>query len=428
MRQSNVNSANNGHLQMILKKSIIIFTEQNLYFFKHETKKDPTNSHPCITFIFITYILPDNCLVVDAPTEAPNITGYKSFQGIREGEDITLTCTVLGGYPQPTLTWICSNMLMDAKNKSTEGVEEVVLPLIIKRTLHGQQCICNGTSIANYSRASNVFLIVHYPPSATLISAKKQLSSGINYNLFCQVEEGNPTVYYISWSQIFANTVVRNNADLNHLLSNNRHNLTLTEISYKDIGLYTCSVHNYITDLNGNLLQNKSVPIQRNFSAVFASSNVFQYVSGRSFDVKIPFYCQPKVMNINDLMWLRKENYKQQKVSNSGLSFSLLTAIIRIPFYRTSVMVDGQVAIMTIKVSSYALDGNYVLRVRNIEGVYESFEFEIKVKGKEQQTSLSVIVGCSVGVVIFVAAVVVVVIYVVLRRKTSQGKDRKEKK
>lgn len=69
---------------------------------------------------------------------------------------INLTCTVSDGYPLPSLTWICDGTVRESKNQSKDGTAEIVLPLTINRTLNGQQCVCNGTSIANYNRTSIV--------------------------------------------------------------------------------------------------------------------------------------------------------------------------------------------------------------------------------------------------------------------------------
>ncbi|KAJ8316456.1 hypothetical protein KUTeg_006470 [Tegillarca granosa] len=342
-----------------------------------------------------------------ASNEAPLITGYESFQGLREGERLNLTCTVLGGYPIPSLSWICGDMVMDTLNKSTEGIARIVLPLSINRTFHEQQCVCNGSSPANYSGTSNVSFIVSYPPTVTFISKKRQFQNGTNYIIFCKVDEGNPTNYDIRWSQVFANTVVRTNTDLSNLLSNNRHNLTLKGISYRDIGEYRCSVHNNVTDLHGILLQTKNVSIERNFSAVFASSKVFQAIYGRIFDVKIPFYCQPPVKRIGDLIWLKKDKNETLNDYKSNLTFTFEPTAMLIPFYKKHVRVDGQVAVMMMKVTSYTLEGKYELRVRNMESVYESFEFEIKVKdqtkddtfveGTKQKDDVEIIIGCVVA-------------------------------
>lgn len=367
-----------------------------------------------------------------ASTKAPTITGYKTLQGIREGEKIKLTCTVLGGYPLPSLTWICGGTIMDSLNQSTVGVAKTVLPLSINRTYHEKQCFCNGTSQADYSRTSNVSFIVLYPPTVTVISNKELLPNRTNYSMFCQVDEGNPTSYFISWSQIFSNTVIRTNRDLANLQTNNGSSLTLTGLSYQDIGMYMCSVHNNVTDIHGHLLQNKSVTIQRNFSAVFVSSKVFKAIYGKRFDVRIPFYCQPAVKSIEDLSWFKKDNNENLTEQNSDSTFTLLKAKLQIPFYRTDVTVDGQVAVMTINVVRKTSEGSFLLRVRNMEDVYGIYEFKIEAKNpvnnstltgdKDQQTSI--IVGSCVAVVVFI---IIVIVYVVLKRRTSKGKDEKQR-
>lgn len=113
------------------------------------------------------------------------------------------------------------------------------------------------------------------PPTVTSIAIEDKFSNGTKYSLYCQVDDGNPSKYAISWSQTFSKRVVRTNQDLSNLQSNNGHNLTLTDASYQDIGVYTCSVHNNVTDLNGNLLQNKSMSINRNCKYKFRQFSTF---------------------------------------------------------------------------------------------------------------------------------------------------------
>lgn len=119
-------------------------------------------------------------------------------------------------------------------------------------------------------------------------------------------------------------------------------------------------------------------------SAVFgllAKDSVFYAVFGKNIDVKIPFYCEPAINNIGDLLWFKKENKKQLLHQSNDLSFGYETHHMQIPFYQKSVTVDGQVAVMKINVVSNASEGNYVLQVQNMDNVYESFEFNIEVKG-----------------------------------------------
>lgn len=133
------------------------------------------------------------------------------------------------------------------------------------QTLHESRAVFwLGFERTNVIVWSCSFLFILDPPTITSIAIENKFSNGTNYSLYCQVDDGHPSRYAISWSQMFANKVVRTDQDLSNLQSNSGHNLTLTGASYQDIGEYTCSVHNNVTDLNDNLLQNKSVSIQKN--------------------------------------------------------------------------------------------------------------------------------------------------------------------
>ncbi|KAJ8316114.1 hypothetical protein KUTeg_006128 [Tegillarca granosa] len=283
-------------------------------------------------------------------------------------------------------------------------------------TEHGIKWQCFGQI-----KSKEFIIKVYYPPTVTVSVFEEQLWNGTRYSIYCQVKIGNPSNFTILWSQTVANTIIRTNADLSNYRSNGGHNLTITAVSYQDIGIYTCSVQNNVTDCNGNLLQNESTSIKRN--SVFTDKNytIFHVVLGKSFDVRIPFYCQPNVQNKEDLELTRIENNDQSIKNNSDLEFHLETTKVKIPFYQKFVSVEGQVAVMTFKFISDTTQGSYLLKIPNMENKSSNFQFKIEVHDPEKQTNLPLIIGCSTAVSFVVAIVVVVVVCVFMKHKTNVG-------
>lgn len=119
-------------------------------------------------------------------------------------------------------------------------------------------------------------------------------------------------------------------------------------------------------------------------SAVFTSSNdsIFHAINGKRLNVTIPFYCQPPINKLDQIMWYKGDNNEKLRNHNSDLAFDFQPTKMQIPFYQKSVTVGGQVAVMVIRVINYASKGNYVLKIRNMDGVQEQFQFRIEVNGK----------------------------------------------
>ena len=69
-------------------------------------------------FVMLLYFLMSIILV---PISNVAISGYTSLTQVASGVSITLTCTVSGGNPSPTIKWLYDNVEVDVTIDSTYG-------------------------------------------------------------------------------------------------------------------------------------------------------------------------------------------------------------------------------------------------------------------------------------------------------------------
>lgn len=97
-------------------------------------------------------------------------------------------------------------------------------------------------------------------------------------------------------------------------------------------------------------------------------------------EVKIPFFCNPSVLSINNISIAK--DYIDQK-GKSDISLSLANTTLDISFHERVVSVNGQEIVLTFHSFTRDLQGTFTAGVKNLQEVSVStFVFEVVLSGK----------------------------------------------
>ncbi|XP_068225631.1 nephrin-like isoform X3 [Palaemon carinicauda] len=140
------------------------------------------------------------------PPEAPIISGYKTGDILKEGQEVTLTCRCQGGNPRPRLAWYKNGKLLNHPNTTyTKATKEddfvrisVTLQVQAEEDRASLECRVAKNDILNYPLADNVTFTIHYSPKRVLVTGSSVATAGEEFTLTCVTSESNPSSV-ISW-------------------------------------------------------------------------------------------------------------------------------------------------------------------------------------------------------------------------------------
>ncbi|KAJ8316274.1 hypothetical protein KUTeg_006288 [Tegillarca granosa] len=162
----------------------------------------------------------------------------------------TLECKSQPGNPSTiTYQWIRENVVIQGQT----GDSLVITSLTRNDNKNSYKCkVSNDCTVhKNEDLMSRpTVLDVEYPPSIPAIQFPSSVKEGEEVTMVCRAQ-GVPDQYiYNGWTQIYRNQIIRSTNDFS-TLSQNKRNLTLSGVSYQDIGTYRCSANNGIPDKDG---------------------------------------------------------------------------------------------------------------------------------------------------------------------------------
>ncbi|VDH97101.1 Hypothetical predicted protein [Mytilus galloprovincialis] len=143
---------------------------------------------PSVQHRLVVYYAPDvKPLIQQTPTG-----------DILAGNEITLTCTVLGGNPLVTLFWNCTGI---KSNKTAGTTASYDVTFAVDRSYNNKVCKCSATHpILSYRPSVQHRLVVYYAPavSPTILAPSGGIITGTSVTLTCTVSGGNPLVV-LTW-------------------------------------------------------------------------------------------------------------------------------------------------------------------------------------------------------------------------------------
>ncbi|KAJ8316072.1 hypothetical protein KUTeg_006086 [Tegillarca granosa] len=348
-----------------------------------ECTSQPGNP-PTITYQWIreNVVIPGetgNSLVITSLTRNDNRKSYKYrpviYIGttpayVHETKSFERPCTA-DSNPTPVITWT-SNI-----NPSYGALLRLVN--IMRNQTGPFTCRAYAQSKGSHGLFTNqavLTLIVQYPPSVNVILSPSSIKEGQDVSMTC-LAKGVPDQYvYNGWTQIYRNQIIRSSNAFSTLLQNKR-NLTLLGVSYKDMGTYRCSANNGIPDKDGNPNQTGEKDLDIKFAAVFNSPGTFYSELNKTVEIKIPFLANPPVVRAN--IFLTKNKIDQ---IITGIPVALRNRNVDINYYGKVIKVNGQEVVVTLHSFSSKLQGNYTIGVKNFQGgSLSTFVFEVIPSG-----------------------------------------------
>ncbi|KAL4220865.1 hypothetical protein ACF0H5_019131 [Mactra antiquata] len=157
-----------------------------------------------------------------------------------------LSCSVMGGYPAPMVSWNCDNV--SPTNQSTiktNGNTTTTLTWTALR-IHNGSCTCTSQQAGFRNETIDISLVVLYPPSlpvlivnGTDVVSDVTFIAGTTRSIECTADS-KPTPDRYTWS---GPTIID---------SLNIQTLTFNPVEMNNAGQYQCSVHNTMNPSRGD--------------------------------------------------------------------------------------------------------------------------------------------------------------------------------
>lgn len=300
---------------------------------------------------------------------------------IREGKDFTRPCTAQGN-PEPSIKWIYGNQN-----------SEVLQFVNSNRNQTGKYtCDAIGRSVkyGDLKSQKDLTVIVQYPPTVTVLLSN--VINGQTSDIVCTAK-GVPDNYnYTSWTQMYGGVVIRKGLNFGSLSSKNSR-LTLTNVSYQDIGIYKCTAHNTIKDKYGELEQQGSAYLNISFPSAFMQNSQRKFYAelDHKVDIEIPFFSNPSLDNGS--ITISKSDKIYLDFDSMEFSLQVKKTSLNLTFHGTDIKINGQKSIFVIHSFKEDHKGNYTMNLTTSNGLTSSCIFEIIPSGPPGQPYKLLILG-----------------------------------
>ncbi|XP_041763303.1 uncharacterized protein LOC121588918 [Anopheles merus] len=172
--------------------------DEGVYRCRVDFQNSPTRNHRINLTVTVP---PHQILVYDA--SGLDVTG--AIGPLQEDDNLVLTCEVRGGRPEPTVTWLNGDEIMQTGGGISMGrhvtVNRLEIPKMTRSALNNTyKCQASNTKLVPPAERSIRVDMLLKPLSASLSSKPKQLISNQEYVLACNVAGSVPETD-IKWMQ-----------------------------------------------------------------------------------------------------------------------------------------------------------------------------------------------------------------------------------
>ncbi|KFB42107.1 hypothetical protein ZHAS_00009768 [Anopheles sinensis] len=172
--------------------------DEGVYRCRVDFQNSPTRNHRINLTVTVP---PHQILVYDA--SGLDVTG--AIGPLQEDDNLVLTCEVRGGRPEPTVTWLNGNEIMQTGGGVSMGrhvtVNRLEIPKMTRSALNNTyKCQASNTKLVPPAERSIRVDMLLKPLSTALSSKPKQLIADQEYVLACNVEGSVPETD-IKWMQ-----------------------------------------------------------------------------------------------------------------------------------------------------------------------------------------------------------------------------------
>ncbi|KAJ8311213.1 hypothetical protein KUTeg_011241 [Tegillarca granosa] len=299
-------------------------------------------------------------VITDKPIISLDTTDIK----VQEGDNLSRPCSAIGN-PTPTVKWYRGNIELT----SGTGTSATLMFSNIDRN-QADTYQCKATTGKMNFEAN--------PPVVT-VSLQNTTENATNVVFTCNSADGFLTNYtYHGWYQYIGSTIVRSYTDFTGMLSDNNRKITISKVTFGDIGRYHCVVENGFYGRNPNVLQQGSSYFDVRVSAKFDSKEEAQKPGElhKNVTININFFSNPPAL-MSGIKWINKTSLRNPLIDSDSTSVKLISTAIQRIVYGTVVTLTGQSAVLTIaSLQSFHL-GYYQLQIHNGENLSSSFDFQI---------------------------------------------------
>ncbi|XP_052803463.1 hemicentin-1-like [Mya arenaria] len=256
----------------------------------------------------------------------------------------------------------CSHTWRNVTNNALMSWNESLRFVYVDRFMSGEyRCdVANINTTLTKTARSGFQLLVQYAPEVSIVQSASSLTEGSPLILTCAANGYPPLYTFTGFKQTFGKTVIPNN---NTEKSGVRDNtlVTIASLSLEDKGLYICTVHNNVKDIDGILIQSAAKRIDVKVKPqIFLAENRFAGQTRGQVNISIPIYSNPVV---NDYGFQRYDGFYVNE--DDKYEFTDNYASIQTQFYGTSVTLHGRVLQMTIKNLTKEDFGSYTFWLKN---------------------------------------------------------------
>ncbi|XP_052804221.1 hemicentin-1-like isoform X2 [Mya arenaria] len=282
--------------------------------------------------------------------------GVPSKYTTTEGDTLlNVTCSSVC-WPGCSYTWrnLTNNAIMSQNRSLTFG------PVDRYMTDTYRCDVANIYTAYNKTTRSELQLLVKYAPDVSIVQSASSLTEGSPLILTCSAN-GYPSQYtYTGFNQTFGTTAIPND---NTEEAGVRDNISvrIASLALQDTGLYTCTVHNNVKDINDNLIQSESTQIDVKVKPqTFLAEDRFAAPTGGQVNISVPIYSNPV---FSDYGYYRYDGYHVKE--DDKYEFTQINALIQTQFYGRSVTLQGLVVQMTIQNLTEVDFGLYTFWIKN---------------------------------------------------------------
>ncbi|XP_064075313.1 hemicentin-1 isoform X7 [Vanessa tameamea] len=244
------------------------------------------------------------------------------FGPLLERTKVNITCLVVGGKPQPKITWYFNGKeKLDTRTITDQSSVQHVLPLTVTRTELGGQLTCNVSSAALDSPIlRRVKLDVKVPPNKIAITGiKDHATQGTLLTLMCKVSGARPAASIEWFNGTQKLTPDNRNIQLKEFESSDKtfetqSNLTFEATRYENGRKFICKA------VNDVMLETKDHPIHATLELeiwyppiVHVGPPNITVVEGQKILLKSEYESNPS--SLTEVIWFR--DGKKVNVNNS---------------------------------------------------------------------------------------------------------------
>ncbi|XP_044730222.1 neural cell adhesion molecule 1 [Chrysoperla carnea] len=170
--------------------------DEGVYRCRVDFKNSPTRN---LKINFTVIIPPERPVIVDSQKQEKT----QLLEPYNEGDDVQLICEVIGGRPQPRVTWFLENTIIDdsyeIRNENLV-INHLSFPSVGRQHLNARLiCQASNTNLAPPASKVLILNINLKPLTVTILTKEKSISADKRYEVECRTSGSRPEAVITWW-------------------------------------------------------------------------------------------------------------------------------------------------------------------------------------------------------------------------------------